>query len=101
MRDRFQAGWYQRDVDHIVPARLIRRLRAGNPDRRENLQCICKISCPTAANFRLTTSYVWAINLVTWRFFGPTILILRASSGHWRFTVSKTSYDCRISKALA
>jgi hypothetical protein len=28
-------------VDHIVPARLIRRLRAGNPDRRENLQCIC------------------------------------------------------------
>jgi len=30
-----------RHVDHIVPARLIRRLRAGNPDRRENLQCIC------------------------------------------------------------
>jgi hypothetical protein len=28
-------------VDHIVPARLIRRLNAGNPDRRENLQCIC------------------------------------------------------------
>jgi hypothetical protein len=28
-------------VDHIVRARLIRRLRAGNPDRRENLQCIC------------------------------------------------------------
>jgi hypothetical protein len=25
----------------IVPARLIRRLRVGNPDRRENLQCIC------------------------------------------------------------
>jgi hypothetical protein len=30
-----------RHVDHIVPARLIRRLRAGNPDRRENLECIC------------------------------------------------------------
>ena len=30
-----------RHVDHIVPARLIRRLNAGNPDRRENLQCIC------------------------------------------------------------
>ncbi len=28
-------------ADHIVPARLIRRLRAGNPDCRENLQCIC------------------------------------------------------------
>ena len=31
----------RRHVDHIVPARLIRRLRAGNIDRRENLQCIC------------------------------------------------------------
>lgn len=31
----------RRHVDHIVPARLIRRLRAGNPDHRENLQCIC------------------------------------------------------------
>ncbi len=30
-----------RHVDHIVPARLIRRLKAGNPDRPENLQCIC------------------------------------------------------------
>ena len=30
-----------RHVDHIVPARLIRRLKAGNPDRWENLQCIC------------------------------------------------------------
>jgi HNH endonuclease len=30
-----------RHVDHIVPARLILRLRVGNPDRRENLQCIC------------------------------------------------------------
>ncbi len=28
-------------VDHIVPARPIRRLRAGNPDSRENLQCVC------------------------------------------------------------
>ena len=28
-------------VDHIVPARLIRRLKAGNPNRRENLECIC------------------------------------------------------------
>ena len=30
-----------RHVDHIVPARLIRRLKLGNPDRRANLQCIC------------------------------------------------------------
>ena len=28
-------------LDHVVPARLIRQRRAGNPDRRENLQCIC------------------------------------------------------------
>jgi DNA-directed RNA polymerase subunit RPC12/RpoP len=32
-----------RHVDHIVPARLIRRLKAGNPCRRENLQCICRV----------------------------------------------------------
>ncbi len=27
---------------HYFRATLIRRLRAGNPDRRENLQCICE-----------------------------------------------------------
>jgi hypothetical protein len=37
----FKQAGARRQVDHIVPARLIRRLRAGNPDRRENLQCIC------------------------------------------------------------
>ena len=37
----FKQAEVRRHVDHIVPARLIRRLRAGNPDRRENLQCIC------------------------------------------------------------
>jgi hypothetical protein len=37
----FKRAGIRRHVDHIVPARLIRRLRAGNPDRRENLQCIC------------------------------------------------------------
>ncbi len=37
----FRQAGVRRHVDHIVPARLIRRLRAGNPDRRENLQCIC------------------------------------------------------------
>ena len=37
----FRQAGTRRHVDHIVPARLIRRLRAGNPDRRENLQCIC------------------------------------------------------------
>jgi HNH endonuclease len=37
----FKQTGTNRHVDHIVPARLIRRLRAGNPDRRENLQCIC------------------------------------------------------------
>ena len=31
----------RRHIDHIVPARLIRKLRVGNPDRRENLECIC------------------------------------------------------------
>ncbi len=37
----FKQAGIRRHVDHIVPARLIRRLTAGNPDRRENLQCIC------------------------------------------------------------
>ena len=37
----FRQTGARRHVDHIVPARLIRKLRAGNPDRRENLQCIC------------------------------------------------------------
>ena len=35
-----QAG-ASRHVDHIVPARVIRRLSAGNPDRPENLQGFC------------------------------------------------------------
>jgi hypothetical protein len=35
-----QAG-VRRHVDHIVPARLIRRLKLGNPDRQENLQSLC------------------------------------------------------------
>ena len=37
----FKQGGARRHVDHIVPARLIRKLRAGNPGRRENLECIC------------------------------------------------------------
>ena len=37
----FKQSGIIRHVDHIVPARLIRRLKAGNPDRRENLQCVC------------------------------------------------------------
>src|SRR6266849_3610226 len=37
----FHEAGIRRHVDHIVPARLIRKLRVGNPDRRENLQCIC------------------------------------------------------------
>jgi hypothetical protein len=37
----FKQPGANRHVDHIVPARLISKLRAGNPDRRENLQCIC------------------------------------------------------------
>lgn len=39
-KDFRQAG-VRRHVDHIVPARLIRRLKLGNPDRPENLQCLC------------------------------------------------------------
>jgi hypothetical protein len=34
----FKRAGIRRHVDHIVPTRLIRRLKAGNPDRRENLQ---------------------------------------------------------------
>jgi hypothetical protein len=37
----FKQAGISRHVDHIVPARLIQKLRTGNPDRRENLQCIC------------------------------------------------------------
>jgi len=37
----FKQSAARRHVDHIVPARLIRRLKVGNPDRPENLQSIC------------------------------------------------------------
>ena len=37
----FKLNGARRHIDHIVPARLIRKLRAGNPDRREKLECIC------------------------------------------------------------
>jgi HNH endonuclease len=37
----FKKPGVRRHVDHIVPARLIRKLRLGCPDRRENLQSIC------------------------------------------------------------
>lgn len=37
----FKTPGARRHVDHIVPARLIRQLRAGNPDRWENQECIC------------------------------------------------------------
>jgi hypothetical protein len=37
----FKEARVSRHVDHIVPARLIWRFKAGNPNRRENLQCIC------------------------------------------------------------
>ena len=37
----FKQAGVRRHVDHIVPTRLIKRLKAGNPDRRENLECIC------------------------------------------------------------
>jgi hypothetical protein len=36
----FKQAGVRRRLDRIVPARLIRRLRAGNPDRRENSECI-------------------------------------------------------------
>lgn len=38
----FKQAGARRHVDHIVLARLIRRLKAGNPDGRENLECICR-----------------------------------------------------------
>jgi hypothetical protein len=37
----FNQASVRRHVDHIVPARLIRRLKLGNPDRPENLQSLC------------------------------------------------------------
>lgn len=37
----FKRAGVRRHVDHIVPARLIRRMKAGNANRRKNLQCIC------------------------------------------------------------
>lgn len=39
-KDLSQPG-VRRHVDHIVPERLIRRMKLGNPHRRENLQCLC------------------------------------------------------------
>lgn len=39
----FERSVVTRHVDHIVPTRLIQRLKAGHPHRRENLQCICGI----------------------------------------------------------
>jgi hypothetical protein len=51
----FKQTGARRHVDHIVPARLIRRLRAGNPDLRENLQCICDTchGCKLQADHKL------------------------------------------------
>jgi len=37
----FKQAAARRHVDHIVPARLLRRLKAGHPDRPENLQSLC------------------------------------------------------------
>jgi hypothetical protein len=41
VRSRLQATGRERHVAQIVPARLIRKLTAEIPDRRESLQCIC------------------------------------------------------------
>jgi len=51
----FKQVGISRHVDHIVPTRLIRRLRAGNPDRRENLECICRTchGCKLQADHKL------------------------------------------------
>jgi HNH endonuclease len=51
----FKQVGISRHVDHIVPVRLIRRLKVGNPDRRENLQCICGSchGCKLQADHRL------------------------------------------------
>ncbi len=53
-KDFSQAG-LRRHVDHIVPARLIRRLKLGNPDLRENLQSLCGIchGCKLQADHKL------------------------------------------------
>ena len=56
----FKQVGISRHVDHIVPARLIRRLKAGNPDRRENLQCICG-NCH-GCKLRAATNFAWAIS---------------------------------------
>jgi hypothetical protein len=80
----FELAGIRRHVDHIVPARLIRRLRVGNPNRRENLQCICATCHGT--NLRLTTSYAWGISWATWRFFAPATLILGELSARYPCT---------------
>ena len=51
----FKQAGTRRHVDHIVPARLIRRLRAGNPDQRENLECLCGVchGCKLEADHKL------------------------------------------------
>jgi 5-methylcytosine-specific restriction endonuclease McrA len=68
-----------RHVDHIVPARLIRRLNAGNPDRRENLQCICG----TCHGYKLQADHKLCMGgkLGYLEILGPTILTLGALRG--------------------
>ena len=70
----------RRHAGHIVPARLIRRLRAGNPDRRENLECICG----TCHGYKLQADHKPCLGdkLATSRFFAPTISIWLGSSAH-------------------
>jgi hypothetical protein len=80
----FKQAGVHRHVDHIVPARLIRRLRAGNADRRENLQCICG----TCHGY---TDSAWATGWATWTSFAPSISIWFASDKRWPCTASRVN----------
>jgi hypothetical protein len=51
-----------------------------NPDRPENLQCICE-SCH-GYKLRQLTGCGWETSLDTWKFFERTILMINGSSGH-------------------
>jgi hypothetical protein len=74
----FKQAGIRRHVDHIVPARLIRRLNASKTAAKT-----FSVSAEPAmvTNSRLTTSYAWGISWVTWKSFAPTVLTLRGLRG--------------------
>jgi hypothetical protein len=66
----FKQSGARRHIDHIVSARLIRKLRAGNPDHRENLECICE----TCHGYKLQANYKLCL--------APPLLVLQDRNFH-------------------